>query len=174
MKSLAPAAIASAKPRGNHQFSPACIDIGEVSRTCVALKVFGRHRLLDPMQIVRREPGNAAAGLGRIERLVEVEHQRDVGADQGAHRLHHALVIGKIAVAALDLDAAKTLLQRAAQVLFVGDGIDRAITVIGPDRPRRPPSSSPPAYSRSGPAHPRTPCRGPTRPCRRGLASRAT
>ena len=48
-----------------------------------------------------------------------------------------ALVIGEIAVAALDLDAAKTLIERAAKVLLVGDGIDRAVAVIGPDRPRR-------------------------------------
>jgi hypothetical protein len=104
----------------------------------MALKVFSRHRLLDPLQIVRREPRDAPAGLRGIERLVEIQHQRDVGTDQGAHRFHHALVIGEIAVAAFDLDAAKTLIERTTQILFVGDGIDGAVTVIGPDRPRRP------------------------------------
>ena len=53
----------------------------------MALEIFGGHRLLDPVQIVGREPGNAAAGLGRIERLVEIQHQLDVGTDQIAHRL---------------------------------------------------------------------------------------
>src|SRR5260370_41293916 len=72
-----------------------------------------------------------------MERLVEIQHQRDVGTDQAAHRLDDAFVVGKIAVAALDLDAAKTLIERAEQSLFVGGGINRAVTGIGPDRPRR-------------------------------------
>ena len=101
------------------------------------LKILLRHRLLDPVQVVGRKPRDAADGLGGIERLVEVDHQRDVGPDQLAHALHHALVIGGVAVAALDLDAAKALVQRALQVLLVGDGIDHAVTVIGPHRPRR-------------------------------------
>ncbi len=89
------------------------------------------------MQIVRREAFDAAACLRGIERLVEVDHQRDVGTDDAAHRLHHALVVGGIAVAALDLDAAKALIQRALQVLLIGLGIDYAVAVIGLDRPRR-------------------------------------
>ena len=181
MKSLAPAAIASAKPRGNHQFSPAWIGVGDVSRTSAwPEQVFLRHRLLDPVQIIGREPLDAARGFGGIERLVEVDHQRDVGAEQGAHALDHALVIGGIAVAALDLDAAKALIQRAAQVLLVGDGIDHAITVIGLDRPRRSaeqfgqrpdpriwPSASQNAMSRPDTAMPTRPCQ----PSRRNFAS---
>ena len=61
------------------------------------------------MQIVGRKAGDAARGFRRIERLVEVDHQRDVGAEQGAYALDHAFVIGGVAVAALDLDAAKAL-----------------------------------------------------------------
>jgi hypothetical protein len=56
----------------------------------------------------------ASAG---IERLVEVDHQRDIWPEQGAHALDHAFVIGGVAIAALDLDAAKALLQRTAQRL---------------------------------------------------------
>jgi len=80
----------------------------------MALKVFGCYRLLDPVQIVGREPRNTAGGLGGIERLVEIQHQRDIRAEQGAHALDDALVVGGIAVAALDLDAAKTLIERTA------------------------------------------------------------
>ncbi len=103
----------------------------------MALEGFRRDRLLDPMQVISSQPVNAATGLRGIERLVEIQHQRDVGTDQATHRFDDALVIGEIAVAALDLDAAKTLIERAQQVLFVGDRVDRAVAVIGPHRPRR-------------------------------------
>ena len=96
-----------------------------------------RHRFLDPVQIVRREPLDAARRFGRIERLVEVDHQRDVRAEQAAHTAHHALVIPGVAVATLDLDADKALVEGAAQILLVLDGIDDAVAVIGPDRLRR-------------------------------------
>ncbi len=112
MKSLAPTEIASAKPRGNHQFSPAWIGIGESDPDAgVAGEIFLRDGLLDPMQVVRSKAGDAAFGLRRIERLVEVDHQGDVRPDDGAHALDYALVIGGITVAALDLDAAKALVE---------------------------------------------------------------
>ncbi len=118
MKSDAPAAIASAKPRGNHQFSPAWIGVGEVARTLAWPSRFSCATGSSiQVQIVRRKPLDAACGFGRIERLVEVDHQRDVGAEQGAHAADDAFVIGGIAVAALDLDADKTLVERAPQTL---------------------------------------------------------
>jgi hypothetical protein len=70
-----------------------------------------RHRLLDPVQIVGRKPFDAARGFSRIERLVEVDHQRDVGTEQGAHTADHAFIIGGVAIAALDLDAEKSLVE---------------------------------------------------------------
>ena len=100
----------------------------------MAEQVFLRHRFLDPVQIVRREPLDAAGCLRRIERLIEIDHQRDVGAEQSAHARNHALIIGGIAVAALDLDAAKTLIERTAQRFFIRNRIDHAIAVIGLDR----------------------------------------
>ena len=47
-----------------------------------------------------------------------------------------ALVVCGVTVAALDFDAAKTLLEGTAQMFLVGCGIDRAIAVIGPHRAR--------------------------------------
>jgi hypothetical protein len=124
MKSLARAAIASANGRGGSYLG-------------VTLQVFGRDRLLDPMQVVGREPLNSALCLGGIERLVEIHHQGDVGPDQIAHPPHDTLVIGEIAVAALDLDAAKTPFERSSQHCLVLVRVDDAVAVVGPDRPRR-------------------------------------
>ncbi len=141
---------------------------------CVSGQIFLRHRLLDPVQIVGCEAGDAARGFSGIERLVEVDHQRDIRTEQGAHALDHPLVVGGIAVAALDLDAAKTLFERAAQRLFVGGGIDHAIAVIGPDRFWRAAEQlGHRLVRRSGRARPNRPCRGLIPPCRRGPASRA-
>src|SRR5438874_12305208 len=97
-------------------------------------QIFLRHRLLYPMQIVGFEPGDTSRRFRGIERLVEVDHQRDIGTDEGTYAFDHAFVVGGIAVAALDLDAAKTLSQRAAQRLLVGYGIDNPVAVIGLDR----------------------------------------
>ena len=93
-----------------------------------------RHRLLDPVQIVGCKPRDPPCRFRRIERLVEVDHQRDVRAEQRADAPDHALVVCGIAVAALDLDPAKALVEGAAQRAFIGRGIDHAIAVIGLDR----------------------------------------
>src|ERR1700736_3888280 len=100
----------------------------------MAGEILLRYRLFDPAEVIGRETLDAVPGFGGIERLVEIEHQRGVVTDQLANAFHAPLVIGGIAVAALDLDAAKALLQRAAQRLLVGVGFDRAIAVIGLDR----------------------------------------
>ena len=103
----------------------------------MAEQVFLRHRFFDPVQIVGRQTFDTAGRFSGIERLVEVDHQRDIGTDQVANPFDDPLVIGGVAVAALDLDAPKTLIERTLEVFGVGFGIDHAVTVIGPDRPRR-------------------------------------
>src|SRR5215470_4287418 len=100
-------------------------------------QIFLWDRLLDPGEIIGRKPLNPPLGLGRIERLVEIEHQRDVGTEQLAQALDPALVIRCVAVAAFDLDALESLVEGAPQRLLVGVGFDRAIAVIAADWPRR-------------------------------------
>ena len=103
----------------------------------VAEQVFLRHRFFDPVQVVGRQTLDTADGFSGIERLVEVDHERDIRTDEVANPADDPLVIGGVAVAALDLDAFEALIERALEVLGVGFGIDHAVTVIGPDRPGR-------------------------------------
>src|ERR1051325_3825232 len=89
------------------------------------------------MQIVRGKPGDTADSFGRIERLIEIDHESNIRPDQLANALDHPIVIGDVTVAALDLDAAKSPVERTLEVFLVSNRIAHAVTVIGADRPHR-------------------------------------
>jgi hypothetical protein len=77
----------------------------------MACEVVGAHRLLDPVDVVRGDRGDTACRLGRIERLVVVDHEGNVGPDELAHRLGSGRVARDIAVAELDLDGAEAAVE---------------------------------------------------------------
>ena len=93
-------------------------------------------RLLDPVQIELGKARDAPARLDRIERLIVVDHQGDLGADRLPHPGDDRRITGEIAVAYLDLDGAKSRFDRLRDCRQVGLEVYEAVAVIGRERAR--------------------------------------
>ena len=96
-------------------------------------------RLLQPIDVFAVERAAALERLVERERLIVVDHQRDIGADALAHRVHGGDVGGERRIAEPQLDGAE-----AARQQLLGLGGERAeivhqaktATVVGRDRAR--------------------------------------
>src|SRR4030081_2352778 len=91
-------------------------------------------RLLDPVQVKLRKTGNASARFDRVERLIKIDHQRDIRADRLPDGADDCNIVHQIAVAYFDLDRTESTRDRCRDGRQIDLHIYEAKAVIGGQR----------------------------------------
>ena len=139
--------------------------------TCVVVR---ERRLLDPGEVELVEHAHALHRFNGGERLVEVDHDRNIGPDGLAHGANHRDILGHRRIPDLGLDAREAA---PGPILRNAGGLRDAVVAhgaVGRHRIFRRHPGAGSARRRAGArGRPRAPCRSRPAPSRPGLATPA-